>query len=384
MKVAEEKFSLIIIIKKFIEYKKIILYVTLVLMLLTIGYVYFILKPIFVSTVSVKTTSKSSGLSGLLSAGGVPDLAGLTDMGSGSAKEMALYENILMSRKSIEAAIIKFKLNNDWEYKYMEDAVKFFRENVLEITKDKIAGTMDVSINDTDPNRAKEIAEFMISQLNNIYVSLSVTSAKNNREFLEARYNNIAKDLQSAEDSLKNFQDVFGISPDLTVKAAWQAVIQLQTEVKTEEIKLELLKKVLSPDQAEVKIQEERIQELKNQLAVIENSSSGSNTDLQIKGKPDVVLNFLRLQRNVEIQNKILTFVLPLFEQAKIEEKKETPTVIVIDEPNLPEKKSKPRRVKLLAIAFFIYFFGALSVCIVYDKVKEMNLLKSILDNKTS
>lgn len=384
MKVTEEKFSLIVIIKKYIEYKKIILYVTLVLMLLTIGYVYFILKPIFVSTVSVKTTSKSSGLSGLLSSGGIPDLAGLSDMGSGSAKELALYENILMSRKSVESAIIKFKLNDEWEYKYLTDAVKFFREEVLEVTKDKIAGTMEIAINDTDPKRSKEIAEHMIAQLNNIYVNLSVTSAKNNREFLEGRYNNIANDLRLAEDSLKNFQDMFGISPDITVKAAWQAAIQLQTEVKTEEIKLELLKKILSPDQAEVKIQEERILELKNQLNIIENSSSDNNTDLQIKGKPEVVLNFLRLQRNVEIQNKILTFILPLFEQAKIEEKKETPTVVVIDEPNLPEKKSKPRRVKLLAIAFFIYFFGTLSACIVYDKVKEMNLLKSILDNKIS
>ncbi|MBK8382695.1 MAG: hypothetical protein IPL16_12560 [Ignavibacteria bacterium] len=48
---------------------------------------------------------------------------------------------------------------------------------------------------------------------------------------------------------------------------------------------------------------------------------------------------FLRLKRDVEIQNKILTTIIPILEQAKIEEKRETPTVIILDPPNVPDKK---------------------------------------------
>ena len=55
-------------------------------------------------------------------------------------------------------------------------------------------------------------------------------------------------------------------------------------------------------------------------------------------------MNFLRLKREVEIQNKILTIILPLYEQAKIEENRNTPSILVLDPPFIPDYKTKPKR----------------------------------------
>jgi capsule polysaccharide export protein KpsE/RkpR len=329
--------------------------------------VFLIVDPIFLSTAVVKTSLKSGGLGGLLSSS-VPDLGDLGEIagvgGSSASRELALYENILMSRKCIDEVLIKFKLNDDWEYKYFEDAVKNFRENILTIKKDKAAGILEVGIFDKNPVRAKEIADFMISQLNKINTDLNVLNARNNREFIETRYNLVKEDLQKSEDSLKSYQDKFGLAPDIVIKATSQVEIQLEIELKSEEIKLDLLRKILSPDQAEVKAQENKIAAMKQQLSEMQNSTD-NNTTLKLKGAPDIVMNYLRLQRNVEIQNKILTFVIPLFEQAKVEEKKEMPSVLVLDAPIVPEKKSKPKRLTIILIytvlgAFltFIYFFS--------------------------
>ena len=70
-------------------------------------------------------------------------------------------------------------------------------------------------------------------------------------------------------------------------------------------------------------------------------------------------MNFLRLKREVEIQNKILTFIIPMLEQAKIEEKKETPTILIIDSPQVPDYKIKPKRLPLTL--FSVIFFTFLS-----------------------
>lgn len=320
--------------------------------------VFFVMDPIYLSSGTVKTSLKSNSLGGLLSGAGIPDIGELGDLAgtSSGAKEMALYENILTSRKNVEEVLIKFKLNDDWEYKYFQDAVKNFRENVLEVKKDKLAGTMEIGVYDKNPERAKEICEFLITQLNKINSDLNVLNAKNNREFIEKRYETAQVDLKKVEDSLRVYQDIYGISPDLQIKAAVQSEIQIEGEIKAEEVKLELLKGILSPDQPEVKAQEEKISSMKKQLLQIKNSDDiGSN--LSLKGKPEIIINFLRLQRNVEIQQKILTFLLPLYEQAKIEEKKNTPSVLILDSPNLPEKKAKPKRMIIILITMLLSFF---------------------------
>lgn len=366
---SESQLTLIELYRIFKINKKIILFFTGIIFILIIVVVFFVMTPIFQSIASVKTTSKTGGLSGLLGEG-MPDLSDFSDLtgGGGSvAKELALYENILISRTCVEETIIKFNLNEEWKFKYMQDAVKNFRENIIDIQKDKIAGTMQIGIFDENPQRAKEVADFMISQLNRINIELNVKNAKNNREFVEARYNTAQNDLRRAEDSLKMFQDIYGVAPDLTIKAAVTAELQLETEIKSEEVKLEILRKILSPDQAEIKAQEEKIIALNNQLVAIRNNSIIDN-NLNLKGSPDVAINFLRLQRSVEIQNKILSFVLPLYEQAKIEEKKEMPSVLVLDPPSLPEKKAKPKRMVIVLLVTSISFLFTYLFFVVKDK----------------
>ncbi len=44
------------------------------------------------------------------------------------------------------------------------------------------------------------------------------------------------------------------------------------------------------------------------------------------------MIEYFRIYREVEIQSKIMEVTLPLFEQAKMEEHKSIPTILVIDE----------------------------------------------------
>ena len=354
--------------------KKKIVLITLLSGILAALVVYFAMDPIFYSSATLKTTSKSSGISSLMGIEGVPDIGELSGLGGGSTvKELALYENILMSRRCVEAAIVSFNILEEEKFKYMFDAVKYFRQTVMQVTKDKVAGTLEVGIYDKDPAKAKDMVEFMVNQLNSINTELNVLNARNNREFIEGRYELAKQELSSKEDSLRDYQDRFGIAPDLQVQAAVKAEIELESEIRSEEIKLEILKKILAPDESEIKIQNQKIEELSRQLSNIQNN--GDDTDvLTLKGKPEIVLNYLRLKRNVEIQNKILTTLIPLLEQARIEEKRETPSVLVLDPPAVPDKKVKPKRAITVLILMFITGVMTFLYFILKDKWRYVKL----------
>src|SRR4030095_7599736 len=125
--------SVLDIVIIFLKNKKRILYFTLFVCLVSIVLYFFIFDLIYISTASIKSSSKSSGLIGALE-GGLPDIGGLDDIGlSGgkSAKELASYEEILISRRCLGELVKKFGLQERDDFKFLEDAIKDFRENSL-------------------------------------------------------------------------------------------------------------------------------------------------------------------------------------------------------------------------------------------------------------
>lgn len=350
--------------------RKKILTVSLILGLLAAFMVYFIMDPIFLSYGTIKTSGKVLGLNLGIGGSEIGEF-GEVLTGTSYTKELALYQNILLSRRCLEETIIKFGLMEQYNYKNMQKAIKDVRENVVYIVKDIVSGTMDVGVYDKDPVRSKEITEFLIKQLDIINIEMNRQNAKNQRDFIQERYEASIVNLTKAEDSLKQFQDVYGISPELQVMEVSELEIRLEAEIESEKIKLELLEKILSGNQDEVEYQREKIILLEQRLFKLQNSTD-NNTKLQLKGSPDVVLNFIRLKRNVEIQNKILSVLLPLYEQAKIEEKKEIPTILVLDQPFIPDEKAKPKRIITIMAVMIIGFILSYGFFFVKKQLKKI------------
>ena len=355
---------------------KIVLIPTVFITLLAALIVFFIIPPVFVSTSTVKYVGKSgSSFSSLLSGGGLSDISNLEDISGGSSsKDLSLMEDILTSRRCIEDVINKFDLMNRYKEKYMEKCIKRFRENILEISKNSKSGILEIKVYDESPELAKEINEYLIYLLNKINTEINIQYAKDNKEFIEGRYNSIKKELQESEDSLRIYQDKYGLAPDIVSKSVVSAQVNLESEIKSEELKLELLTKVLSPDQAEIKTQVAKIELLKKTLDDIKNSLSESD-DFTLKGAPLKVMNYLRLTREVEIKNKILLYIAPIFEQAKIEEKKDVPSVVTIDNPDLPDLKAKPKRL-IITLLSLIISFAILCISTIFYQMYFKKIIK--------
>lgn len=367
------------IITIFLKNKKNIFIITGIVFAVSTILYFFVFDLIYMSTASIKSTSKSGGLLGALE-GGLPDIGGLDDLGlSGgkSAKELASYQDILTSRRCLEALINKFGLMERDEFDYMEDAIKDFRESKIKLTQEKVSDILYIGVYDKDPVLAKKMVEFLLEELNKINIEMNVLNAKNNREFIENRYLQSKVDLNRVEDSLKAFQMIYGIAPDLQIKASAQSVFTLEAELKAEEVKLDVIKKILNQEEPEVKMQQAKVNSLKNKIADIQNSTN-LNDFIRLGNSPNIAMSYLRLQRDLEIQTKILTFLIPIYEQAKIEEKRETPTIIVLDKPYVAEKKTKPKRLTMVLLFTVLGFIIGLTYFILYEKYLN---LKSQFNN---
>ena len=69
---------------------------------------------------------------------------------------------------------------------------------------------------------------------------------------------------------------------------------------------------------------------------------------------PDLGMRSARLMREVEVQGRLLEIMVPQYEQARMEESKNIPTLQIIDEPKVPLNKIKPKRILIVLGALFM------------------------------
>ena len=94
---------------------------------------------------------------------------------------------------------------------------------------------------------------------------------------------------------------------------------------------------------------------------------------------PDLAMRSARLMREVEVQGKLLEILVPQYEQARMEESKNIPTLQVIDEPKVPLNKAKPKRMLIvLGAVFMAVIFSSGYVLIEYHSRDLRKRLGSI------
>jgi len=300
------------------------------------------------------------GLTSLL--GGKSSLASMGSkiFGVSSTSEDVLL-GIINSRTALTDVINKFNLmeyyeidDNNWD-----KVLKAFRSDISSNPNE--FGMIDFNVINEDPELGARIANYMVSLVDSLNIEFNIERAKNNRVFIEKRYIQNVHDLKSAEDSLYKFQKKFGIVAvpeqlEVTVKAAAEIEAQLfKKEMEAYFIEQMYGKNSLQYNGvlAEINLLKNKVQELKSSTTL----GSTSNILFPFKQMPEISVQYLRTFREVEIQQSILEIVMPMYEQAKVEEQKSIPTVISIDKAVPPDLKYSPKRSLIILGAFFLFSF---------------------------
>ena len=282
----------------------------------------------------------------------------------------------------MEDVINKFNLIQLYSAEDVEEAIEILTENVeYEIESEgTIRITSYVSTDWFHPANQEESSKFLsadivnyyIERLNILNVKLKSEHASFQRAFIEERYNQNIYDLQVAEENLKIFQEEHNmVSLEEQTTAAIEVATELISRISIDEVKLQTLKQTLPAEHPEIKILLSEIAELNVQLEALDNGDKEMTLIPGFSKVPSLSLELRRLFRDVKVHNTLYTFLTQQFEDAKIQEARNTPTIQVLDPAIPPVKKTRPRIILFVVSTFLICAIGNALTIILYVNYKS-------------
>jgi capsule polysaccharide export protein KpsE/RkpR len=313
----------------------------------------------------------TKGSSELATLGG--ELFGLKSSGE-------IFVGMLHSNTVENALINKFDLRKVYRVRTWQ-AARDGLEDRTEIFADRKSGIITIKVSDGSASRATEINREYVNQLDRLVTSMDTSSAHRERVFLEARLNEVQKDLETAE---KDFSAFASKNTALDVKEQGRAMIgaaaELEGQLIAAQTTLEGLRQMYTPNNVRVRSVQARIDEYRRQLAKMSGkvpasadgsadtapqpagggSSEASGADYPtIRELPILGVTWADLYRRTRVEEVVFETLTKQYEMAKVEEARETPSVKILDAAEVPEKKSFPPRLLFALLGTILAFCGA-------------------------
>jgi len=301
-------------------------------------------------------------------------LKGLSSLSGGSEldKYIAVLKSSSMRRDLINTFNLRkvYKLENKpyWQVeKVLSGNLEF------EIAEE---GNLNISVLDEDPVIAARMANYLVDKLNQVNSQLHVTNAKSIREFIEKRYLENVNDISNLEAKMKEFQQKNGvIAVPEQLDATIKTMATLYGDLAKQEVAYNIMKKTLDSTQPALQNKQIEVEEIRKKL-----NSFTSNSDqlkdnkvfVSIKKAPELVGEYLKIYKNLEIQYKISEFIIPVYEQSKIEEARNTPSVLILDKAYPPELKVKPKITLYILIGFVVSFIIGIFLIFFWEMLRKL------------
>ena len=308
-----------------------------------------------------QSLSSGSLLSALTGAGQVASMGGLIS----TKTPGAVFIGILNSRTAQDDIINRFDLLRFYHCKFHTDCRRMLAAQTA-IKEEPSDGIISITVTDTDRNRARDLAEAYVEELDKLVNSLSTSSARCEREFLEQRLKSIKTDLDANSRELSQFSSHNAtLNPQSQGQSLIESVARLQSELVTAQTELSGLKAQYTDDNVRVREARARVDELQNQLRKMD--STGGDVDganlkpgqdyPSLRELPILGVTYSDLSRQLMMQESIYETLTKQYELAKVEEAKEIPPVKILDEPEVAERKSSPHRAIIVILATVLFAF---------------------------
>lgn len=288
---------------------------------------------------------------GLMAGGTAGGTVGLANSILNGKTPAAQFVGILGSRSVQDSLIDRFDLRKEYRVKLYAAARKRLARNT-ELSEDRKTGMISITVRDTDPRRARDLAQAYVEELNRAVSRVSTSSARRERLFLEERLESVEKELDADMRELSGFSSRNAtLDPQAQGRAALEGAARLQGDLSASESELSGIETIYSENNPRVRAMRARIAELKSQMRKLAGTRQETGDDLEngqlypsLRKLPLLGVTYFDLYRRVKVQEAVYEALMKQYELAKVQEAKEIPTVSVLDAPLVPEKKVYPPR----------------------------------------
>lgn len=288
------------------------------------------------------STGATSGLSGLL--GGIIGIGG---EGTFTLPMMItpvdLWAAMVKSPGIADSIIKKFHLMERYRSKNLILTRKRYVNNLY--TDIGGEGILTIGYEDKDPKFSADVTNEIVRLLDDVLQRVHTTSASRTREFLEGRLTECENDLKAAEDSLSAFQNANrAISLESQAKVAVENTAQLYAQLSMIDVQIGVLRHSGAQFTPEIAQLEAQAREYRRKIKQLEQKGNELMLGIPIKNYPDLILQYARLYRDLKIQEIVYEMLRQQYEQARIEEQRNTRTLHILSRAIPPDRKIRPKK----------------------------------------
>ena len=314
--------------------------------------------------------------------GALGGLGGLAGSLLGTHNTSALFVDLLHSGTVSGRIIERFDLQHVYRKRFLSDTGKYLARHTT-VVEDKKSGVITISVEDTDPRRARDLAQAYLEELNQIVTRTNTSSARQERLFIEHRLASVRDELERAQLDLSNFSSTHStIDIKEQTHAMVDAAARLQGQLIAGQSELGGLQQIYGDGNVRVRAAQARVGSLQHELSRMSGTSAAlpagdapaSSTELYppLRQLPRLAVPYANLYRRVRVQETVFELLTQEYEMARIQEAKDIPVISVIDAPAIPDKKSFPPRLVIALVLTILASIAAAAIILMRDRWQRL------------
>ena len=315
---------------------------------------------------------------------GIADLVGFSSISSSGQ----MIVGLLKGNSVVDAIIDKFNLMQELSID-IRTAARATVLGGLETYEDSRSGILNIAYIDKNPQRAADMANAFVDELQKRLRELSVTDAQQRMRFFESQLMQAQQELNTAESELINYQQSRGvIAFESQTGAILASINSLRNRIAAKNVEISTLSSYARRDNPRLRLAQSELDARTKELKKREDEqqradrwSGHTSGDLlsSIGQVPELGIEYQRYMRNLRFATAKYELMLRQYENARLSEANDLSTIMILDRATPPDSKYGPRRTRIvlistgtgLAISIFCVFLAAHINALLKEKRKR-------------
>ena len=232
-------------------------------------------------------------------------------------------------------------------------------------------GVISISVGDHDAQRAADLANAYVEELELLTRDLDVGQTHKQREFLSRQVAATSEQLASAERELRATEEKTGLVLfDPQTESLIEQAARMRAKVAAQEVHVEWLRTFAAPENPELARAVQELAAMRDEQKKLEaGDDTRSSVNVPLEGMPASSLEYGRKVREVTFREFLLNLLTQQLQSARVDESRSElmvqPPVQLLDRAVPAEEKSAPHRLLIvLAVTALALFLSILSASV--------------------
>ncbi|MDZ4182074.1 MAG: Wzz/FepE/Etk N-terminal domain-containing protein, partial [Candidatus Cloacimonadaceae bacterium] len=337
--------------------------------------------------VGSKTMNLGLGISGL---GGLAGDLMEAQRDSDSYKAMA----VMQSSSFTEDVIRKFDLIRFFELTDKDtlmnmDTALLKMQKIVSYDYGAKSSLITVSVETKSKALSMNMAKYYVQRLDTYNRELKVTKGKRDRIFLENRVGQLRGEIDSLMAANREFQEKYKA---VNLKDQSESLIKTYSSLISDKMKLDVQIELArtnydaaSPLVTNLETQRDALME---QIRGLESSGSALKPEylINLSSIPSIGEKAAQLKLSLSIAQQLYETLYPQYEEARLEELRDIPSLELLDIPREAGLRVRPRRAMICMVSVLVAFFLGTVLAIIKETIlnskERIAILRNILHDK--